>query len=333
MTALLTPLLLAVALATTALGGPRLLRAAVPALMRVPRAAVGVLLGAAVLWLMALAALSLMLAWLITGPAILPASIAGVCQRCLTAATPFPSTGVIDTIIPAALLLFLPTAALLVLIGLGVVRGLRRRRMSRANARNVADRSQHAIINGHPVLLTRDPHPTAYSLPQRHGGIVISDALVAALQPDELAAVLAHEREHVRGRHHLVLALLDVVVAPLRWLPLMSAIVNAVPHYLEIAADDAARRCTGTPALASALVKLGDPPNIAVAAWDGAVVGTLLHAAGPDRIGHLVAPPRIGSAIVPLSALSAVATLFVLVTVAVHGPYISVIVAGCHLPL
>lgn len=333
MTALLTPLLLAVALATTALGGPSLLRAAAPALMRVPRAAVGLLLGAAALWLMALAALSLMLAWLITGPAILPASITGVCQRCLSAATPFPSTGVIDTIIPAALLLFLPTAALLALIGLGVVRGLRRRLMSRAVARNVTDRSQHAIINGYRVLLTRDPRPTAYSLPQRYGGIVISDALVAAMLPDELAAVLAHEREHVRGHHHLALAILDVVVAPLRWIPLMSAIVGAVPHYLEIAADDAARRCTGTPALASALLKLCDPQDIAVAASDGAVGGTLLHAAGPDRIGHLVAPPQISSAIVPLSALSAVATVFALVTVAVHGPYISAIVAGCHLPL
>jgi Zn-dependent protease with chaperone function len=332
MTALLTPLLLAVALVTTALGGPRLLRAAAPALMRAPRAAVGLLLGAAALWLMALAALSFMLAWLVNGPAILPASIVGVCHRCLTAAMPF-DTGVIDTLIPAALLFVLPTAALLALIGLGVVRGLRRRRMSRAIARDVADRSQHATIYRYTVLLIRDPHPTAYSLPQRHGGIVISDALVAALLPDELAAVLAHEREHVRGRHHLVLALLDVVVAPLRWLPLMSAIVGAVPHYLEIAADDAARRCTGTTALASALVKLGDPPNIASAALGGAVVGTLLHAAGPDRIGHLVAPPRIGYALVPLSVLSAVATVFALVTVAVHGPYISAILAGCHLPL
>lgn len=333
MTALLTPLLLAVALATAVFGGPRLLRAAAPALMRVPRAAVGLLVGAAALWLMALAALSLMLAWLITGPAILPASIAGVCQRCLTAATPFPASGAIDTIVPAALLLFLPTAALLTFIGIGVVRGLRRRRMSRAIARNLTDRSQHAIINGYKVLLTRDPHPTAYSLPLRHGGIVISDALVAALRPDELAAVLAHEREHVRGHHHLALALLDALVAPLRWIPLMSEILGAVPHYLEIAADDAARRCTGTPALASALVKLGGPHDTAMAFSDGAVVATLLHAAGPDRIGHLVAPPQIGSAIVPLSALSAVATVFALVTVAVHGPYISVIVAGCHLPL
>lgn len=330
MSTLLAPLLLAAALVATALAGPSLLRAAAPALMRVPRAAVVFLSSAAVLWLMASAALSLMLAWLITGPAILPASIAGVCQRCLAAATPFPSAGTIDTVVPAALLLLLPAVSLLVLLGVGVVRGLRRGRSARRVGRDVKEGSQRAIIHGHHVRLTRDPHPIAYSLPRRHGGIVISDALIASLRPDELAAVLAHEQEHVRGHHHLMLAILDVVVAPMRWLPFMSAIVSAVPHYLEIAADESARRRTGTTALASALLKLGAPQATAEAATDSAV---LLHAAGPDRIGHLVAPPRIGSAIAPMSTLGTVATGFALVAAAVHGPYISVILSGCHLPL
>lgn len=331
MTALLAPLLVAAALAATALGGPRLLRAAAPALMRVPRAAVVLLLSAAVLWLMASAALSLMLAWLITGPDILPAPIAGVCQRCLAAATPFASTGTIDSVIPAALLLLLPGVALSALLGVGVFRGVRRARSARSMAREVAERSQHAIVHGHRVRLTRDRHPVAYSLSPRHGGIVISEALITALRPDELAAVLAHEREHVRGRHHLVLAILDVVLTPMRWLPFMSAIAGAVPHYLEIAADEAARRRTGAPALASALLKLGDPQTVAVAAPGSRAVATLLHAAGPDRIRHLVAPPRIGSALAPIFVLGAVATGFALVTAAVHGPYLSVILSGCHL--
>jgi len=136
----------------------------------------------------------------------------------------------------------------------------------------------------------------------------------------------------VRGRHHLVLAILDVVVAPMRWIPFMSAIVGAVPHYLEIAADEAARRCTGTPALASALLKLG-APQAAVAAPDDTVVGMRLHAAGPDRVRHLVAPPRIGSALAPILALCVVAVGFASVTATVHGPYLSVVLNGCHLPL
>ena len=300
--------------------------------MRIPACAVGCS-DAAVLWLMASAALSLMLAWLITGPAILPSSIANVCQQCLAAATPFPSTGTIDTVIPAALLVFLPTVALIALAALGVVRGLRRRRTNETIAYGVVGHAERTTLHGYQVLLTRDPHPTAYSLPRGRGGIVISDTLASALRPDELAAVLAHEREHVRGRHHFVLATLDVMLVPLRWLPLMSAISKAVPHYLEISADNAARRHAGTPALASALLKLGEPETVPTVAVDRPGIGVLLHAAGPDRIGHMVAPPQIGSAIAPISALSTLATALAVVTATVHGPYISVIIAGCYLSL
>lgn len=329
MTLMLAPLLLAAVLVAAVLGGPKLVRAAAPALMRIPRTAVALLLGAGALWLMASAALILMLAWLITGPAILPASITGVCQRCLAAASPFSSAVAIDTVIPAAFLLLFPAIGLAVLLGIAVFRGLRRRRVTVATANDIADRAEHANIHGYTVLLTGDTQPTAYSLPRRHGGIVISHALIAALRPDELTAVLAHEREHVRGRHHLVLAFLDVALSPLHWLPLMSAIRNAVPHYLEIAADNAAQRHAGTPALASALLKLGSPQPAATR--ERANVGTILQAAGPDRIGHLVSPPRIGSAIAPMTALGTTAAIFAVVTAAVHGPYMSVIITGCQL--
>ncbi|PRB14132.1 M56 family metallopeptidase [Microbacterium sp. MYb62] len=329
MTALLSPLLLAAALVATALGGPMLLRGAAPALMRTPRTAVALLLSAAGLWLMATAALSLLLAWLLTGPAILPAPVAGACQRCLDAATPFPAGDLIDTMIPVALLLLLPAAGLLALVGLGIARGVRRRIRNRAVARGIADRSRRAWVQGHQVLLTRDPHPTALSLPRSLGGIVISESLIDALTPPELAAVLAHEREHVHGRHHLVLAILDALVAPLRGVPFLAAIVDAVPHYLEIAADDAARRRTGTPALASALLKLGEPPASSTAV-PGGVAGAL-HAAGPDRIGHLVAPTKIGAAAAPASLLGAAGITLAVFTAAIHLPYLSVILDGCHL--
>lgn len=328
MSLMLVPLLLAAVLVAAAFRGPKLVRAAAPALMRMPRTAVALLLGAGALWLMASAALTLMLAWLITGPAILPASITGVCQRCLAAASPFSSTVAIDTVIPAAFLLLFPAIGLAALLGTAVFRGLHRRRATAATATDIANRAERANIHGYPVLLTRDGQPTAYSLPRRHGGIVISHALIAALRPDELTAVLAHEREHVRGRHHLVLAFLDVAMFPLHWLPLMSAIRDAVPHYLEMAADNAAQRHVGTPALASALLKLGSPQ---LAARERANVGTILQAAGPDRIGHLVSPPRIGSAIAPLTALGTTAVVFAVATAAVHGPYMSVIITGCQL--
>lgn len=328
MIAMIAPVMLATALVTMVVAGPRLLRSAAPVLMRVPRTAVAMLLGAAVLWLMASAAFSLMIAGMVTGPDILPDSIAGVCGRCLAAASPFSTAALVDTAIPVALLVFLPAAGLASLIGIAAFRGLRRRRVTAATARGVAIRAQRAIILSHPVLVTEDPHLVAYSLPRRRGGIVISRALVTGLHADELAAVLAHEQEHVRGRHHLVVAFLDVVVRPLHWLPLMAAVGSAVPHYLEIAADDSARRRAGTTALATALLKLGSSKQ---ATTGRETPGVVLHAAGTDRIGHIVAPPRIRTAIAPMSALGATAFVLAAMAMTVHGAYISVIATGCTL--
>lgn len=48
--------------------------------------------------------------------------------------------------------------------------------------------------------------PAAYCLPGRRPRIVVSDAAVRALTPEQLAAVLEHERAHIAGRHHLALA-------------------------------------------------------------------------------------------------------------------------------
>lgn len=327
MTALLVPAVLAVALLTTAVAGPVVIRAAAPALMRAPRAAVTLLLAVGALWLVAAAALSLLLAWVLSGPTMLPSGLAGVCQRCLDASSPFPAVDLVDTVVPVALLIALPVAGALVLVATAIFRGVRRLRATRATARDIAARADSRIVGGHRVMLTRDLRPTAFSLPHRHGGIVLSRGLVEVLHPDELAAVIAHEREHVHGRHHLALGVLEALIAPLHRLPLMSAIRNAVPLYLEIAADRAASRQAGTPALASALLKLGGTVD-AHAPTPHRVV---LHAAGPDRIGHLVSPARIGASMLPAVALGAVTAAFALMAVVVHGPYLSVIVTGCHL--
>lgn len=327
MTALLVPAVLAAALAATAVAGPVVIRAAAPALMRAPRAAVTLLLAVGALWLVAAAALSLLLAWVLNGPTVLPGGMAGVCQRCLDASSPFPTIDLVHTVVPVALLIALPVAGAVVLAATAVVRTVRRLRATRATAREITARADSRIVGGHRVMLTRDLRPTAFSLPRRHGGIVLSHGLVELLHADELAAVIAHEHEHVHGHHHLALGVLDAVIAPLRWLPLMSAIRNAVPLYLEIAADAAATRRTGTPTLASALLKLGGT----VVGHAPAHQGVVLHAAGPDRIGQLVSPARIGSSMVPTVTLGAATASFALMAVVVHGPYLSVILTGCHL--
>lgn len=118
---------------------------------------------------------------------------------------------------------------------------------------------------------------------------MLSTGAVRALEEDELAAVLAHEHAHLRQRHHLVSALVEAIAAYLRWVPLIRAAADALPHYLEIAADDRARREAGTPALVSALVKLGERTHPAMPQHSCSVA---LHAAGPERIRHSRPPQR-----------------------------------------
>ena len=46
--------------------------------------------------------------------------------------------------------------------------------------------------------------PTAHCLPEARQPIVLTSAAIEALDEAELAAVMAHERTHQRGRHHLL---------------------------------------------------------------------------------------------------------------------------------
>jgi len=323
---ILIPLLLAVILVAAAMGGRTLIRAAAPILMRVPRTAVVLLSGSLLLWLLAAAALSLMLAWIVTGPSVLPAPFAEVCQRCLDAASPFSPMNTVDTAVPSAMLVLLPTLAMVTVVGLGMARWFRGHRATRAISREVTDRARPTNIDGHAVLLIPDTRMVAFSLPRRYGGIVVSAGLCARLEPDELAAVIEHEHAHVRQRHHLVITILGALSWPLSWVPLVSAVADTAPRYLEIAADNVARNRSGTPALAGALLKLGNPDSAPVHE------APLLHAAGPDRIRQLVAPAGLRSAVLPVSALGIQLAALALVATAVHGPYLYVVLTGCQLP-
>ncbi|GAA2037279.1 M56 family metallopeptidase [Catenulispora yoronensis] len=98
--------------------------------------------------------------------------------------------------------------------------------------------------------------PAAYCLPGTRTRIVITEGTIAALAPDELDAVLAHERAHARWRHELVV---QPFVAWESALPLPPAhrATAAVTALVEMLADDHAVRAVGRPALARALVAIG----------------------------------------------------------------------------
>ncbi|WP_349829123.1 M56 family metallopeptidase [Brevibacterium litoralis] len=325
MTVTMLTVALIAGLVALAVFGPWLLRHAAPMLVRVPRLAILIVTGGIAVWLGTLLAIGPVLAWAGSGPALLPERAAEFCQRCLTAANPFSADASV-TMIPAILLLALP-AVLALALGIGMTRQLIRRSFhSQRAARALLSGACPARLHGHHLSLVDTEHPFALNFPARHGGIVLSTGAAHALEDDELAAVLAHEHAHLRQRHHLISAVIEAIAAYLRWVPLVRAAADAMPHYLEIAADNQARREAGTPALVSALVKLGERTQPALPHHPCPVA---LHAAGPERISQLVRPSAGLAGALPAVAIGTYLLALAALSAAVHLPYASAALTGC----
>ncbi len=102
-------------------------------------------------------------------------------------------------------------------------------------------------------VLTAD-HPVAYCLPGLRHRVVVSDTTLTALEPEELRAVLAHERAHLRARHDLVLEAFLVLHTAFPRGVRSRAALRTVALLVELLADDCAVRREGRRPLARALV-------------------------------------------------------------------------------
>ena len=102
------------------------------------------------------------------------------------------------------------------------------------------------------------PHDvaTVYCLPGRGGGVVLTTAALAALDSEELAAVLAHERAHLGYRHHAILSVSAGLRRAFPRVPLFDLANGELARLVEMHADDAAARRSSRVAVATALVRL-----------------------------------------------------------------------------
>ncbi|WP_132994247.1 M56 family metallopeptidase [Gordonia zhaorongruii] len=319
------PVLLVVALLTTALSGPRMVRAAAPALTRSPRAAVAILAGGVAVWSIAFMAMGPLTAWMVTGKG--GGDSAGICRRCLESSNPWAEP-VFHTGIPTTVLMSGPALLVAVAVMAVMMRAVPGAIATRRSAARVRARAHTEIVRGHRVLVTSDVHPQAYALSRRHGGIVVSAGALDALEPEELDAVLAHEAAHLHQRHHLIAMLSNHIAHVLRPIPLIHAVASAIPLYLEVAADNAAREQTGTRALVTALLRLArDEPD--EASTPTLSPGAALHAVGPHRIRTLVGcetSPRSHATVIATSVQSAV---LVALSAAVVLPWLAAMTSGC----
>jgi Zn-dependent protease with chaperone function len=147
--------------------------------------------------------------------------------------------------------------------------------------------------------------PAVYCLPGRRR-IVLTTGALTCLGDSELDAVLAHERAHLSGRHHLVLTFVAALHRAFPAVGLFAVAARQVAYLVQIAADDAAVRRAPRLTVASALLA------VAAAGIPAGALGAGGSAAA-RRIQRLIDPPpqdsrmRRAATFVALAAAAAVA--------------------------
>nr|WP_202446804.1 M56 family metallopeptidase [Streptomyces sp. SID5468] len=110
------------------------------------------------------------------------------------------------------------------------------------------------------LLVLEGSRPEAWSLtmPLRPPRVVVSTGAMRRLGPEQLRAVLAHERAHARARHHLLLRSAGALATAFPSAELFTAYARTSARLVELAADDAAAQRHGSLATALALIDLND---------------------------------------------------------------------------
>jgi hypothetical protein len=218
--------------------------------------------------------------------------------------------------VAASLVLFVLLVWVLVASSAAVLRARRRQRELLSLLGHGDPKVPGALVVDHPAA-------AAYCVPGLRSRIVVSAGTLELLDQAELAAVLAHERAHVRERHDLVLLPFTALLRAFRWSPAARDAAGSVALLLEMLADDHAvgyvaaaaagglgrgRQRPARP-LAMALLRVG-------AAGPGTVpCGALAVADGGDvavRVARLLAPPPgLGAAALALVGCTAAALVAV----------------------
>jgi Zn-dependent protease with chaperone function len=147
----------------------------------------------------------------------------------------------------------------------------------RAVRQHALRHAQTARLVGHrePALgavLVDHAQPAAYCVAGPHPTVILTTGALQALNPDQVDAVLTHERAHLAYRHHRLLAIARIGRQVLPFIPLMQDADKQITRLVEMHADDAATAGRDAGPLATALVVLargaGPAPGLAAATTD-----------------------------------------------------------------
>ncbi|MET3706729.1 M56 family metallopeptidase [Arthrobacter sp. UYEF6] len=183
------------------------------------------------------------------------------------------------------------------------------------------------------VVISHDS-PVAYCLPGGARSVtVLSDGLMAALEPAELRAVLSHENAHLNQRHHLLLWAFAAWRQALPWLPTTRLAQEAVNSLIEMLADDVALKTESNATLIKAIAIVASGPTGGMAAGTATgVAAAALPSAHPGlALDGLEAPAGAvsGSARTTMSRVSRLLSPQPQLPAAARG----LVLAGCALLL
>jgi Zn-dependent protease with chaperone function len=174
--------------------------------------------------------------------------------------------------------------------------------------------SARACDRGRDLRVLEVAQPLAYCLPGVRSRVVVSEGTLESLTEPEVAAILSHERAHLRARHDLVLEAFTAAHAAFPRFVRSASALDAVQLLAELLADDAAVRVAGHAPLARALVTCasGATPMGALAAGGA---HTLLRVRRLSGSGN--------SLTVSTAAYLAAAAVLVVPTVALAIPWLT----------
>ncbi len=178
----------------------------------------------------------------------------------------------------------------------GAARARRRYRRGLAFVGSL-DRRLGAVVVDHGV-------PAAWCLPGAGRPVVVTTAAIRALNQPQLAAVLAHERAHQRGRHHLLVSLTSSLAMAFPYVRAFRTAQEQVGRLVELLADDAAAIASPRLTVAEAMLALSAPAPVAAAALGAGGRGTAA------RIRRLIARPApLGRGVTAVGALAVAALI------------------------
>ncbi|MGA5820937.1 M56 family metallopeptidase [Kitasatospora sp. NPDC094028] len=137
------------------------------------------------------------------------------------------------------------------------------------------------------LVVLENVRPEAWSLPGPDSRLVVTTGALQQLTDRELAAVLSHERGHVRARHDWLKQFAQALVSGFPGIGVFRAFRDQVEELVELAADDRAARRHGRHTTALALAELNLDRGVFGACPPGL-------AQSPKRVDRLLAGrPRL----------------------------------------